>query len=518
MSTSICLPSIGRLGRSRSALSHESQISKYAPLCYVFQPVSNHHPSDRPHSTSIHILDDDSLIIIFRLCRPIFLDKDEDDSTRTIHREEWDRERWWYKLVKVCRRWRYLILGSATHLHLRLICAYGTPVVEMLAHSPPLPLIIDHLDKDRDITTEDEEGIMLALQRRDRVCRIRIEMPHSNLQGLIMALSDEFPMLEYLYIVSPPPHSTSLILDNTFRAPQLRHLIMRNFALTIGSPLLMTTVGLVTLSLQKISMSAYFHPNDLLQRLSFMPQLEILTTTFSFPFPHDVAGQPSDTSIMTHVTLPNLRGFRFGGSSTYLEVVLSWITAPLLRRLEIAFSNELNFSVPTLANFVSKSENLRPIYAGLWIYNGGVFILADPHKGARVYALLIHVSCMHLNWLVAFAMQITNSLSPVFSTAERLALANQPHGSLPEGHYKVDRTQWCTILRSFRNVKILCLGNEVVGELSRSLQLDDGELTQELLPELKELSYIASWDTRDSFTSFIDARRIAGRPVKLIRR
>ena len=44
MSTSICLPSIGRLGRSQSAFSCESQISKYAFLCYVFQLVTNNRP------------------------------------------------------------------------------------------------------------------------------------------------------------------------------------------------------------------------------------------------------------------------------------------------------------------------------------------------------------------------------------------------------------------------------------------------------------------------------------------
>jgi hypothetical protein len=60
-------------------------------------------------------------------------------------------ERWWYKLVKVCRRWRYLILESASHLGLCLVCSPGTPVAEMLAHSPPLPLIILHNDKNHDL-------------------------------------------------------------------------------------------------------------------------------------------------------------------------------------------------------------------------------------------------------------------------------------------------------------------------------------------------------------------------------
>ena len=98
----------------------------------------------------------------------------------------------------------------------------------MLAHSPPLPLIIDRLDEDHRVTAEDEEGIILALQHRDRVRRIRLEMPASNLQRLITAIDDEFPMLEYLYIASNHPHDTGLILPNTFQAPQLCHLVIAN--------------------------------------------------------------------------------------------------------------------------------------------------------------------------------------------------------------------------------------------------------------------------------------------------
>ncbi len=69
------------------------------------------------------------------------------------------------KLVQVCRRWRYLILESASHLRLSLVCAPGTPVTVMLAHSPPLPLIIDYFDENNDIDAKDEEGLIYALQQ-----------------------------------------------------------------------------------------------------------------------------------------------------------------------------------------------------------------------------------------------------------------------------------------------------------------------------------------------------------------
>jgi hypothetical protein len=57
------------------------------------------------------------------------------------------------------------------------------PVVVMLACSPPLPLAIETIaigDPD-DITIEDEEAIILALEQCDRLRRVRLRMPVSNL-------------------------------------------------------------------------------------------------------------------------------------------------------------------------------------------------------------------------------------------------------------------------------------------------------------------------------------------------
>jgi hypothetical protein len=58
----------------------------------------------------------------------------------------------------------------------------------MLAHSPPLPLVIDYGDEDRELTAQDEEGISLALRRRRRVRRIRFRMSASNLRKFGVAM------------------------------------------------------------------------------------------------------------------------------------------------------------------------------------------------------------------------------------------------------------------------------------------------------------------------------------------
>ena len=124
--------------------------------------------------TYIHNLNDDSLLSIFYLCRPNVSGLDEFGNARWGN---WVRERWWYKFVHVCRRWRYLILDSATYLGLCLVCTYGTPIADMLANSPRFPLIIDYdplIGSNQDFTAEDEERIILGLQHRDRVCRINL--------------------------------------------------------------------------------------------------------------------------------------------------------------------------------------------------------------------------------------------------------------------------------------------------------------------------------------------------------
>ena len=71
------------------------------------------------------------------------------------------------------------------------------------------------------------------------------------------------------------------------------------------------------------------------------------------------------------------------------------------------------------------------------------------------------------------------------------------------------------ILTPFSNVKTLLIKDGLVGELSRCLRLEDGESPLELLPELQELTYPGSGIADDTFTSFIDARQNAGRPITL---
>ena len=428
---------------------------------------------------SIHILDDDSLLNIFCLCRPFFLGEDEKDFNRLLGGLSWDRGRWWYQLSHVCRRWRNLILGSASYLRLSLVCTNSTPVASMLAHSPPLPLTVDYIVEDG-ITAEDEEGILLALEQRHRVRHLRLQFTVQNLQKLVVAINGEFPILEYLIVYPLVKKSTVLMLPETLQAPHLRHLMLGGFACPIRPRLHPTATGLITLCLVIIHPSAYFQPNILLQWISFMPQLETLAILPSFPVPNgDVERQLARSPITTHVTLPNLRLLWFRGVSAYLEAVVCRITTPRLEKLQIRLFNQLTFSVPRLPQFMNTTENLRFDNAVIMFKDKYIDVLMYLHE-ADTYAFGITVDCWHLDWQVSSVAQICNALSQVFTAVEHLTLEHEVHSRSSEEHNVVDRINWSTLLRSFSNVKTLRVENGLVKQISYCLRLEDGELPLEL--------------------------------------
>lgn len=447
------------------------------------------------------------------------VDEDMANFQRNLQGGEWDRERWWYKLARVCRRWRCLILASTSYLGLNLLCTFGTPVTDMLAHSPHLPLVLDYLinDFDTNIAAEDEERIMLALRLRDRVRRIRLRMSATNLQKLVAALDGEFPMLEFLYMVPHTQHFRRLIIPDTFRAPHLSHLILNTFAFSIISPLLTTTTRLVTLWLQDIHPTAYFGPNDLLQQLSLLPQLELLRITFRSIPRGGVEMLLPRIPIITRVTLPNLRWFGFQGTNAYLEALLPQMTTPLLERLQTYFWFQPTYSVPHLLQFMGAAENLSLGSAKSVFYADRVTVDVFPHRGATAHSFRLEVSCRDLDQQVAAAAQIFGGLREMISAVEYLFLEVRARSTWLGTSNEADRRNWRALLEPFGNVKTLCVSNDFLTQFSRCLQVGDGGSPMELLPEMTQLEYNANRIAGDAFDSFIDARKNAGHPVTLVR-
>ena len=421
--------------------------------------------------------------------------------------------------MKVCQRWRYLILGSASYLGLCLVCSPGTPVVEMLAHSPPFPLIVFHDDSNHALTPEDERQIMFALEHRDRVRRICLIMPLPCLEKVIKAMEDEFPMLEYLQIAPPTTHNTHLALPATFRAPQLELLLLDHFASPIESPLLTTATNLVWLVLRWIYPSTNLYPNDLLPALSLLPRLQNLIISFSSPVPNnEIKRHMLHTPNIIHTTLSNLRRFDFGGDSAYLEALVSHMNAPLLKRLSVNFFYQPIFSIPHLGQFVTTAEDIRFSRVDFLFYHKAVVVFMYFSSSALSPTLDIRVDCEHLNGQVSSMVQIFNVLNPLFSTVVDLTLDYRSQKPSLDQHNQSDRTQWRQLLGSFGNVRTLRVHDGLVGEVSHCLA-SDGEPVLEILPNLKTLvsSMGRSRDGDEkTFAKFVHDREVAGLPIDLI--
>jgi hypothetical protein len=398
----------------------------------------------------------------------------------------------------------------------------------MLAHSPPFPLIINfiHIRHDRDIRAEDEKGIVSALQQRNRVRHIHFRMPIRNLQRFIMAIDEEYSMLESLVMLpltGDNLNSTNVTLPQTFRASHLQHLMLSGSPFPTGFPLRTTAIGrLVTLRLYLTHPSAYFRPNILLQYLSAMLQLEELMVHFLFPVPNrDVEKQLLLTPIGTHATLPNLRYFTFQGIGAYLEALVSGITAPGLEKLGIVFFNQLIYSLPHLLQFMRTTASLKFHHAEIEFSSVAVRVGLYPRDGGGKWAFRMDVDCEDLDWQVSSVAEISDALSQAFSAVEHLTLGvGSLRGNLSpdtdEGYHEVYRTAWDRLISSFGSVKTLFVDSPLVADLSRCLLSDDEELPSGLLPELQQLIIPAAADG-DAFRPFINSRRNASRPVTLIR-
>jgi hypothetical protein len=477
----------------------------HAPTHDQIEPTSN-----RQHSP-ISTLNDHVLLNVFYLYR-LHIGDEEDQPGR------WDRQRWWYKLAQVSRQWRRVILASPSLLDLHLVCTYGVSVADMLAHSPPLPVLpltVLYNEGHFSMTTKDQRGVLLAVLQHHRVRRIALRMPAENLKELVTSMGEEFSILERLYIKSRTKERTTLILPQNFQAPNLRHIDLWDVALPMRSPILTSSRSLVYLWLGGIPRSAYIHPNYICTQLSFMSQLETLGIGFHSPLQvpnHDVVGAATITHVP--VALPNLRVFYFRGVSDYSEALLARISAPVLNSLEVHFFDRPAFAIPHLLRFTLSSESLNFNAFVLGFFEDFVYFTVDPHRPLPKRLLYFQIMRSHLDQQVAAAVQILGALSPALSAVEKLTLSYTISHRSSERHNDISRIQWREVLRPFSGVKTLHVKNELVGEISRSLRSGDWEPPLELLPNLVELSY-SGGDVGDAFMPFINERQAMGHPVHL---
>lgn len=494
-------------GDSASNQKHSSRILRIDSLPTLTKVLPPSAPtSERPEYdvlyTTADMLNGDVLLAIFHHYQ--------------LHNEgDWNRKFRWCKLSHVCRKWRYLIHQSSFHLNMHIVFTNGTPPLDLMAHLPPLPLVIDYHGGDAD----DDRGIIHAVQHRDRVLRIASQAPLYHLDRLVVSMDGSFPRLEFLSLSlkDKPEEGTRLMLPSTFLAPNLRHLSLHGICLPKDLPLLASAFSLITLKLTGIPSHGYFSPQTLVTQLHHVPQLEGLSIAFSTPLPRPSTEGELLREPMTHTALPALRWLEFRGVSAYLEGLIARITVPLLERINITLFNQLTFTLPHLSNVIRTTETLRHSLAAVAFNRVGVSFVVGSRDQSGEGTFSLNISCKHFDWQIGSATQICGTLLPVLSAAEELTLEFEEENLPTDWQNAVDAIVWHGILWPFTSVRKLRIGHPLASELSSALESDDAGLILELLPELQVLeAQVESGNLNNAFATFVDARLFAGRPVNLL--
>ena len=390
----------------------------------------------------------------------------------------------------------------------------GTPLLDMLSHLPPFPLVIDYRGKH----TDDDHTILHAIHHRDRVLRIVLQAPSLTLERLLVPMGESFPRLESLSLLltTKSGEGRSLMLPRTFLAPNLLHLSLGGISLSKRLPVLASTFSLVTLKLTDIQSPGYFTPATLATRLQQIPQLEELSIGFFTPLPRPGAEGESFRSPITPIVLPALRQLAFRGVSVYLEDLVARISSPLLERCYITLFNQLNFTLPHLSHFTRTTETLRHPVANVIFNHECVTFLVSSREEFNDGTFSLRVSCKPFDWQIDSATQLCGALLPVLSAVEGLTLDFDEEDLPSNWQDEVDAMMWHGLLWPFSAVKKLRIGYPLASELSNALESDDTGLVLGLLPELQEVeAWVETGHLNKAFETFIDARQLAGRHVRL---
>ena len=343
---------------------------------------------------------------------------------------------------------------------------------------PPFPLVVDNIAGPK----EDMDNVFAALERRDRVDRIRLsEVNGSSLENVFAAMQEPFPELTFLWLSSnrePVPIVPDSFLGRS--APRLGILMLRGIPFPGLPKLLLSATNLVGLQLWNIPHSGYISPDAVVTALSALTSLESLDLGFRSPQSH-----PDQASRLpphpTRTVLPALTVILFKGVCEYLDDLVARIDAPQLNNLYITFFNDIVFDAPQFIQFISRTPTLKPVGNAHVIFGHGKAIINSS------YCYEVGISCRELDWQVSSLEQLCASHFPPLSTLEDLYIYELPHGEPPDWRDNTENTLWLDLLHRFTTVKNLYLSKEFAPRIVAALQeLVDGRTT-EVLPTLQNI-------------------------------
>jgi hypothetical protein len=425
----------------------------------------------------------------------------------------------WQSLVHVCRRWRSLVFASPRRLNLQLCCTTRTPARETLDVWPALPLLIQGKVSETLV-----DNVIAELEHSDRIFQIDLKCKAiSDFENLWTAMKMPFPELAGLYL-SFEDWGFGPVLPESFlggSAPRLRYFYLDAFPFPRLPKLLLSATHLVNLYLRHIPHSGYISPEAMATCLSMLTSLEELYFQLQHleSFPDQESRRPPPP---TRSVLPVLTKFWFKGVDAYLEDLVSRIDAPRLYLWSTTFFNDIDFDIPVLNKFISRTPTLRAYNEARLILRYQEYLVKlqshpEPSDHGMVEVkILCQVPNLRLPSISSLAQICTSSLC-LLLTMENLYI-HEDRYSPPDWKDDIENTEWLDFLLPFTAVKNLYLSRLISPSIAHALQELTGGRTSEVLPALQKVlleGFQPSEPVHEGIAQFISARQLTNHPVAI---
>ena len=423
----------------------------------------------------------------------------------------------WQSLVHVSRRWRGLVFRSPRRLNLQLCCyAPRTSARETLDIWPALPLLILG-----GVSDESVDNAIADLEHSDRISQINLvcytALYFQHGKCFWTAMKVPFPELVALSLQLPTGCLAPDVLHDSFlggSAPRLRYLYLDAIPFRGLPKLLSSAIHLVNLYLHKFPYSAYISPEAMATSISMLTSLQTLHLDFLSPqpYPHIKSGR-SFRSV-----LPSLTIFSFKGVNAYLEEFVARIDAPQLYRLSTTFFNDIDFKVPELNRFISRTPTLGAYDEARFIFlKNEVLVRLRPFQPEPSNNRMVEVKvlCKDSNRQLPILAQICTLPLRLLLTMEELYIDGMQSSPLvSEGG--IENTKWLDLLLPFTAVKNLYLSQLFSPRIALALKELTGERKTEVLPALQNVfleGFQSSKPVEEGIAQFISARQLTDHPV-----
>jgi hypothetical protein len=427
---------------------------------------------------------------------------------------------WWYRLVRVCRRWRSVILAWPNFLDLKLVYAPWTHV-RHLAIWPTLPIIVTNIFllypggyseleyHDFDIAT--------VHRNHNRICEMDLLIVNTQLQGLTSAMQEQFPALRHLKLRSLNKYTfPTPALPDGFSAPRLQSLDLDSIPFPALPKLLSSATDLVDLRLWNIYESSYISPQEMVTSLSVLVNLKSLAIEVKF-LP-SLPDREHRHSLLP--TLPALTHFEFQGASEYIDDLVVRIDTPLLDSIRITFSD--HYDSPQFAEFIRRTTrfqtlNLNEAHVDFGFRGILVYSLPPTDSSEEKSESTLRIACEDDGWNPSSLARFLTSLFPSIYIVEHLYVYGDGLSLVQsESENTIRDMQWPEIFHPFTAVKKLYIRKEFAGYIAPALQQLVGERATHVLPAL-ESPFLGgrqpSGSVQEAFDKFIAARQLSGHPV-----